>query len=83
MNKKIILEYFKGKTKSRKLKIKFFFKKNFFFYLFRATPMACGGSQARGPIRVVATSLRHSHSESEPHLRPMVQLMATPDPLTY
>jgi len=37
----------------------FFF---FFFCLFRAAPMAYGGSQARGLIGAVATSLRHSHS---------------------
>ena len=38
--------------------------------LFRATPMACGGSQARGQIRAVAVSLCHSHSNarSEPYL---------------
>ena len=31
------------------------------FCLFRATPAAYGGSQTRGLIRAVATSLRHSH----------------------
>ena len=38
--------------------------------LFRAAPVAYGGSQARGPSGVVATSLHHSHSNtgSEPHL---------------
>ena len=43
----------------------------FFFFLFRATPAAYGGSQARGGIRAVATSLhhRHSNSGSEPHLQ--------------
>ena len=46
----------------------------FFFFLsfclFRATPEACGGSQARGLIGGVATSLHHSHSNSgsEPRL---------------
>ena len=38
----------------------------YFFFLvfcfFRATPTACGGSQVRGLIRVVATGLYHSHS---------------------
>ena len=34
----------------------------FFFFLFRATPAAYGGSQARGPIRAVAAGLYHSHS---------------------
>ena len=56
-----------------------------FFYLFafsRAVPEAYGGSQARGQIGAVATSLRHSHSNagSRPHLRPTPQLMATLDP---
>ena len=34
----------------------------FVFWLFRAAPAAYGGSQARGPIRATAASLRHSHS---------------------
>ena len=53
-----------------------------FFFLFRAAPMAYGGSQARGPIRVIAAGLYHSHSNlgSEPPLRPTPQLMAMPDP---
>ena len=33
----------------------------FFFFLFKAPPMAYGGSQARGQIEAVATGLRHSH----------------------
>ena len=43
-----------------------------FFFLFRATPAAYGGSQARGQIRAAAADLHHSHSEarSEPHLQP-------------
>ena len=51
----------------------------YFFLLFRATPVAYGGSQAKGQIRAVATGLPQSHSNegSEPRLR---QLMATPDP---
>ena len=49
--------------------------------LFKATPVAYGGSQARGTIRAVATGLRHSHSNarSEPHLQPTPQLTATLD----
>ena len=39
----------------------FFF---FFFLLFRATPVAYGGSQARGQIGVTAASLYHSHSNA-------------------
>ena len=53
-----------------------------YFCPFRATPMAYGGSQARGWIRTVAAGLGHSHSNvaSEPHLQPTPQRMATPDP---
>ena len=53
-----------------------------FFLLFLwAAPVAYGGSQARGRIGAVATSLRHSHSNagSEPRLQPTPQLTATPD----
>ena len=54
----------------------------FFCLLFRATPSACGGSQARGQIGATAASLHHGHSNagSKPHLRPTPQLKATPDP---
>ena len=54
----------------------------FFFCLFRVARMAYGGSQARGPIGVVATGLRHSHSNvgSKPCLQPAPQLMAMPNP---
>ena len=57
----------------------FFF---FFFAFSRASPTAYGGSQARGRIGAVATSLCQSHSNtgSEPHLQPTPQLTATPDP---
>ena len=50
--------------------------------LFRAAPMAHGGTQARGLIGAVAASLHHSHSNarSKPHLQPTLQLTATPDP---
>ena len=49
----------------------------FFFF-----PVAYGGSQARGPIRAVAASLRQSHSNtgSEPRLQPTPHPTATPDP---
>ena len=42
----------------------------FFNGLFRATPTAYGGSQARGLTGAAGASLRHSHSnaESELHL---------------
>ena len=60
----------------------------FFFFFFglsvfsRATPMACGGSHARGLIRTIATGLHQSHSNtrSELCLQPTPQLMATQDP---
>ena len=53
-----------------------------FFCLFRATPAAYGGCQARGLIRAVTAGLRHSHSNagSKPHLPPTPQLTATLDP---
>ena len=52
----------------------------FFFVLFsRAAPSAYGGSQARGRIRAVATSLHQSQSpaRSEPRVCPTPQFMAT------
>ena len=57
----------------------FFF---FFLCLFRAAPMAYGGSRARGLIGATAASLcqSHSHSRSKPRLRPTPQLTAIPDP---
>ena len=53
-----------------------------FFGLFRATPEALRGSQARGGTGAVAAGLHHSHSNlgSEPHLRPLPQLMTMLDP---
>ena len=46
-----------------------------------ATPVAYGGSQARGLIGAVATGLRQSHSNtgSEPYLQPTPQLTAMLD----
>ena len=57
----------------------------FFFGLFafsRAAPMGCGGSQARGWIRAVATGLYQSHSNAgfKLHLWPTPELTAMPDP---
>ena len=54
----------------------------FIFCLFRAIPMAFGGSQARGRIRTVAAGLHHSHSNarSELRLQPTPQPTAMPDP---
>ena len=47
-----------------------------FFFGGGPTPTAYGGSQARGLIGAVATSLHHSYSNtgSEPHLQPAPQL---------
>jgi len=41
-----------------------------FVFLFRAAPVAYGGSQVRGQNGPAAASLHHSHSKvgSEPHL---------------
>ena len=69
----------------------FFFHFLNFYFLFiyfclfafsRAASAAYGGSQARGRIGAVASSLRQSHSNlgSEPRLQPTPQLTATPDP---
>ena len=54
----------------------------FLFFFFRAALTAQGGSQARGLIGAVATSLCQSHSNarSKLHLQTIPQLMATPDP---
>ena len=56
----------------------------FVFFLFRATPVACGGSQARGLIGATAAGHSHSHSHSnarsEPCLQPAPQLTPPPDP---
>ena len=52
------------------------------FLLFRATPMAYGGAQAKGHIGAVAAGLHHSHStnRSKRCLQSIPQLMATLDP---
>ena len=58
----------------------------FFFFLvlcpFTATPVAYGGSQARGLIGATAAGLHESHSNarSKPHEQPTPQLPATLDP---
>ena len=51
----------------------------YFIFVFMVALMAYGGSQARGPIRAVATGLHHGSSESELHLQPTPQLTAMPD----
>ena len=50
-----------------------------FFLLFRATPKAHGGSQARGQIRAAAAELHHSNVGSEPRLQPSPELMTMLD----
>ena len=52
----------------------------FFFFLFRATPAAYGGSHARGQIAATTAGLHqsHTHARSELHPWPTPQLMATP-----
>ena len=52
------------------------------FAIFWATPVAYGGSQARGRIGATAAGLRQNHSNvgSEPRLQPTAQLMAMPGP---
>ena len=64
------------------LKVQSFFFFFSSFVLFRAIPVAYGGSQARGLIGAVAADLRQSHSNarSEPCLRPTLQLTAMLDP---
>ena len=42
----------------------------FFFSLFRATPVAYGSSQARGPIGAMAASQHHSHCNLGSNLLP-------------
>ena len=57
-----------------------FFKKIYYLFIlrFRAAPAASRRSQARGQIRAAAAGLHrsHSHTRSEPCLRPTPQLRA-------
>ena len=55
--------------------------KSYFFFIFRVTTTAYGGSQARGLIRSTAAGVRHSHNNtrSELRLQSIPQLTATPD----
>ena len=48
---------------------------------YRAAPVAYGSSQARGPIGAAVVGLcSHSNARSEPHLQPILKLIAMPDP---
>ena len=51
-----------------------------FFLSTMATLAAYGSFQAMGWIRVTAASLCHSNAGSMPHLQPIPQFTATPDP---
>ena len=55
------------------------------FFFFPPGPRLHIGSQAKGPMEAVATGPHpsHSHTRSEPSLRPTPQLVATLDPLTH
>ena len=55
---------------------------HFFFFHFRPAPAAYGSYQARGQIRAATADLCFSHGNagSEPHLQPILQLAAMPDP---
>ena len=69
MAKKQTNKQTKTPTKERKKKRKAYLC-SFFLVFFRAEPEVYGGSQARGPIRVVAAGIHHSYSNvrSEPCL---------------
>ena len=53
-----------------------------FFFLFRAAPVAYGGSQARGRTGAATAGLHHNPGSvgSEPCLKPTSELRAMPDP---
>ena len=53
-----------AEMKSTEIFTSLFFSFLSFFFLFRATPVAYGNSQARGLIGVSAASLHHSHKHS-------------------
>ena len=59
----------------------FFFFVCLFVFVFRATPVTYGSSQARGLIGADAAGLHHSHNVgSKAHMQPTPQFMAMPDP---
>ena len=55
----------------------FYYQIFFFFCFFRATPVAYGGSQARGPTGAIVLGYA---TVTAMHLQPTPQLIATPDP---
>ena len=52
------------------------------FFFLRVTPTVYESSQDRGHFGATAAGLHHSHrnARSKPHLQPIPQLMAMPDP---
>ena len=52
----------------------------FFCLLFRVTSEPYGGPQARSRIRATAAGLCHSNMGSKPHVQPIPQLTAMPNP---
>ena len=54
----------------------------FFSFFPMAPPVAYGNFQTKGQIRAAAVGLHHSHGNtiSEPHLQPMLKLVATLGP---
>ena len=56
------------KSKKKIIKCNILSTGKFVFCLFRATPAAYGGSQARGQIGAVAVGLHHSHHNTRSKL---------------
>ena len=56
-----------------------------FFSVFKASTKAYGSSQAKGRMGAAAAGLHHSHisARSEPHFWPVLQLVATLNPLNH
>ena len=79
--KTYILDIYPKKTFRCNMHMKKYLTSLFLFY-FYATPVAYGSCQASSWIGVAAAGLHHSHSNArtKPHLWPMPQLAAMPDP---
>ena len=74
-----------GGSRSRFESLLFIYFLFFNFCLFRATPKAYEGSQARGPVGAVATGLHHSHSNegSKLHLPAYTRVHGNARSLTH